>query len=194
MHCTPAAAYVYYCILIPHVLLAATVPVLAVLTIYFGLSDQRVRHRRIARWTFPIWLYVSVTGVLVYLMLYASLPSPIVRAIMRFVTTCSEVRFMSLPRVPFRSRVFGAMTICVAVIVALSAEVASACPSCKAALANQGKGDLVKGFMYSILFMLSMPFALLGSFSGYMYVLVRPHVGNKRVSTRTQRKRSSAVS
>jgi len=72
----PAAAYVYYCILIPHVLLAATVPVLAVLTIYFGLSDQRVRHRRIARWTFPIWLYVSVTGVLVYLMLYHLYPAP----------------------------------------------------------------------------------------------------------------------
>ena len=81
---------------------------------------------------------------------------------------------MNLPRQLFRSRVLGAMTICVALaIVALSAEVASACPSCKAALANQGKGDLVKGFMYSILFMLSMPFALLGSFSGYMYVLVR---------------------
>ena len=70
----PAAAYVYYSILIPHVLLAATVPVLAVLTIYFGLSDQP-RHRRIARWTFPIWLYVSVTGVLVYLMLYHLYPA-----------------------------------------------------------------------------------------------------------------------
>ena len=81
---------------------------------------------------------------------------------------------MNLPRFPFRSHLLGAVTMCAALaIVALSAEVASACPSCKAALANQGKGDLVKGFMYSILFMLSMPFALLGSFSGYMYVLVR---------------------
>jgi uncharacterized membrane protein YozB (DUF420 family) len=69
------AAYVYYAILIPHILLAATVPVLALLTIYFGLSDQRARHRRIARWTFPIWLYVSVTGVLVYLMLYHLYPA-----------------------------------------------------------------------------------------------------------------------
>ena len=62
--------FVYYTILISHVLLAATVPFLAVLTIYFGLRDQRQRHRRIARWTFPIWLYVSVTGVVVYAMLY----------------------------------------------------------------------------------------------------------------------------
>jgi len=62
--------YLYYTILISHVLLAATVPFLAVITIYFGLRDQRRRHRRIARWTFPIWLYVSVTGVVVYLMLY----------------------------------------------------------------------------------------------------------------------------
>jgi hypothetical protein len=88
--------------------------------------------------------------------------------------TCREVRRMNLPRNPFRFRLLCALTLCAMLaIVALSAEVASACPSCKAALANQGKGDLVKGFMYSILFMLSMPFALLGSFSGYMYVLVR---------------------
>ncbi len=67
----PAAVrYVYYAILIPHVLLAAAVPFLAVATIYLGLTDQRARHRRIARWTFPIWLFVSVTGVIVYVMLY----------------------------------------------------------------------------------------------------------------------------
>jgi putative membrane protein len=71
-----AVRYVYYAILLPHVLLAATVPFLAVVTIYFGLTDQRVRHRRIARWTFPIWLFVSITGVIVYLMLYHLYPGP----------------------------------------------------------------------------------------------------------------------
>ncbi len=60
--------------------------------------------------------------------------------------------------------------VCVLALV----DVAAACPSCKAALANQqGKGDLVSGFFYSILFMLSMPFAIFGSFSGYFYYLVR---------------------
>jgi uncharacterized membrane protein YozB (DUF420 family) len=62
--------YSYYAMLISHILLAATVPVLACLTIWFGWRDQRERHRRIARWTFPIWLYVSVTGVLIYVVLY----------------------------------------------------------------------------------------------------------------------------
>jgi putative membrane protein len=70
------ARYVYYSILIPHVVLAATVPVLALVTIYFGLTDQGSRHRRIAHWTFPIWLFVSVTGVIVYLMLYQLYPGP----------------------------------------------------------------------------------------------------------------------
>ncbi|MEO8494546.1 MAG: DUF420 domain-containing protein, partial [Planctomycetota bacterium] len=60
----------YRLLLISHVLLAATVPFLAVATIYFGLRDNRKRHRKLAKWTFPIWLYVSVTGVIVYLMLY----------------------------------------------------------------------------------------------------------------------------
>ena len=66
----PVAAYFYYPILLTHVLLAALVPFLAVATIYSGLRDQRQRHIRLARWTFPIWLYVSITGVIVYLMLY----------------------------------------------------------------------------------------------------------------------------
>ena len=65
-----AVRYCYYAILISHVVLAATVPFLASFTIYYGLRDQRSRHRRLARWTFPIWLYVSITGVVVYLMLY----------------------------------------------------------------------------------------------------------------------------
>lgn len=62
--------YIYIVILASHVLLAATVPFLALGTIYFGLRDIRSAHRKLARWTFPIWLYVSVTGVVVYVMLY----------------------------------------------------------------------------------------------------------------------------
>jgi uncharacterized membrane protein YozB (DUF420 family) len=50
--------------------LAAAVPPLALITLWRGLSARYDRHRRIARWTLPIWLYVSVTGVIVYLMLY----------------------------------------------------------------------------------------------------------------------------
>lgn len=84
------ARYVYYPILLSHVLLAFAVVPLALITIYHGLKSfgwrlpreiaaddvstylmrYRVRHRRIALWTFPIWLYVSVTGVIVYVMLY----------------------------------------------------------------------------------------------------------------------------
>ncbi len=66
---------VYYTILLTHVVLAAAVPVLAGVTIYLGLRDRRAAHRRLARWTFPIWLYVSVTGVVIYAMLY-HLPPP----------------------------------------------------------------------------------------------------------------------
>jgi uncharacterized membrane protein YozB (DUF420 family) len=61
---------VYYTILITHTLLAVTVPVLAVITLRRALRGDFQNHRKIARWTFPIWLYVSVTGVIVYLMLY----------------------------------------------------------------------------------------------------------------------------
>lgn len=60
----------YLSILIPHVLLAATIVPLALITLSRGLSNRVDPHRRIARWTLPIWLYVSVTGVIVYLMLY----------------------------------------------------------------------------------------------------------------------------
>jgi uncharacterized membrane protein YozB (DUF420 family) len=61
---------IYFSILITHTTLAATVPVLAIITLRRALRGDFVRHRKIARWTFPIWLYVSVTGVIVYLMLY----------------------------------------------------------------------------------------------------------------------------
>jgi len=61
---------IYLSILATHTVLAACVPVLAVITLRRGLAAKYDRHRRIARWTLPIWLYVSVTGVVVYLMLY----------------------------------------------------------------------------------------------------------------------------
>ncbi|MBK7031866.1 MAG: DUF420 domain-containing protein [Ignavibacteria bacterium] len=61
---------VYFFILITHVLLAITVPVLATITIRRGLKMSVEAHRRIARITLPVWLYVSVTGVVVYFMLY----------------------------------------------------------------------------------------------------------------------------
>ena len=61
---------VYYTILLTHVLLAVAVPPLAIITLSRGLRSRFDRHVAIARWTFPIWMYVSVTGVIVYLMLY----------------------------------------------------------------------------------------------------------------------------
>jgi putative membrane protein len=61
---------VYYTVLLTHVTLAATVPPLAIITLWRGLNGRFARHRAIARWTFPIWMYVSVTGVLVYVLLY----------------------------------------------------------------------------------------------------------------------------
>jgi len=61
---------IYFTILIPHVILAAAVVPLALMTLRRGLKRDDARHRAIARWTLPIWLFVSVTGVIVYLMLY----------------------------------------------------------------------------------------------------------------------------
>lgn len=61
---------VYFIILLTHVILAAAVVPLALITLTRGLRERFDRHVAIARWTFPIWLYVSVTGVVVYLMLY----------------------------------------------------------------------------------------------------------------------------
>ncbi|MFP6769406.1 MAG: DUF420 domain-containing protein [Planctomycetaceae bacterium] len=67
---TGAIRIVYFTILISHVFLAAVVPVLAIVTIRRGLRQQWESHRRIAKVTFPIWVYVSLTGVIIYLMLY----------------------------------------------------------------------------------------------------------------------------
>ena len=61
---------IYFTILITHVILAATIVPLALMTASRGLKAQFERHVRIARWTLPLWLYVSVTGVVIYLMLY----------------------------------------------------------------------------------------------------------------------------
>ena len=67
---TGAIRVVYFAVLIPHIILAAAVLPLALITASRGLRSDYGRHVRIARWTLPIWLYVSVTGVIVYLMLY----------------------------------------------------------------------------------------------------------------------------
>ena len=65
-----AIRVVYFVILITHVILAAAILPLALTTTARGLLEQYDRHVRLARWTLPIWLYVSVTGVVIYLMLY----------------------------------------------------------------------------------------------------------------------------
>jgi putative membrane protein len=61
---------VYFVILVTHVVLAIAVVPMAIVTLRRGLRRDDLRHKAIARWTFPIWLYVSVTGVVVYGMLY----------------------------------------------------------------------------------------------------------------------------
>ena len=61
---------VYFSILISHTILAAAIVPMVLLSLSRGLKRQDVRHRAIARWTMPLWLYVSITGVVVYLMLY----------------------------------------------------------------------------------------------------------------------------
>jgi uncharacterized membrane protein YozB (DUF420 family) len=61
---------VYFSVLISHTILAAAVPPLAVITFWRALRGRFDRHRAIARWTLPIWFYVSVTGVIIYWMLY----------------------------------------------------------------------------------------------------------------------------
>jgi len=67
---TGAIRTVYLSILATHTVLAAAVPPLAIVTLSRGLRGKFDRHRKIARWTLPVWLYVSVTGVVVYWMLY----------------------------------------------------------------------------------------------------------------------------
>lgn len=61
---------VYFAVLISHTILAASVPFLVGITVYRAVRKQFDKHKKIARWTWPIWMYVSVTGVVVYWMLY----------------------------------------------------------------------------------------------------------------------------
>ena len=79
---------VYFAILISHILLAVAVPVLALRMFFLALKGRWEAHRRLGRWTMPIWLYVSVTGVVIYAMLYhlpaaAGLPGPDGQAIIQ---------------------------------------------------------------------------------------------------------------
>ena len=66
---------VYLAILVSHTILAVVIVPMAIMTVYRGLKMRVPEHRRIARWTFPLWMYVSVTGVLVYFFLYQWYPS-----------------------------------------------------------------------------------------------------------------------
>lgn len=72
---TGAARVIYFTILITHTILAAVIVPFVIVTVTRALRGKFDRHRRIARWTLPMWLYVSVTGVIVYLMLYHIYPS-----------------------------------------------------------------------------------------------------------------------
>jgi putative membrane protein len=70
---------IYFAVLVSHTLLAAAALPLVLRTLYLGLKRRDDRHRRLAKWTLPIWLYVSVTGVVVYVMLYHLYPPAAVR-------------------------------------------------------------------------------------------------------------------
>jgi uncharacterized membrane protein YozB (DUF420 family) len=61
---------IYFSILIPHIILAGVIVPLAIGTIWLALRGNFIRHRRVARWTWPLWMYVSITGVIVYFLLY----------------------------------------------------------------------------------------------------------------------------
>jgi uncharacterized membrane protein YozB (DUF420 family) len=66
---------IYFTLLTSHTILAVTVPVLATITLIRGLRGKYRKHRAIAKWTYPIWMYVSVTGVVIYFMVYQIFPS-----------------------------------------------------------------------------------------------------------------------
>ena len=72
---TGAIRPIYFTILTTHTILAITIVPMAILSVRYGLKMRVTQHRRIARWTFPLWMYVSVTGVLVYFFLYQWFPS-----------------------------------------------------------------------------------------------------------------------
>ena len=72
---TGAMRTLYFVILTSHTILAVVILPLAILSVFNGLKNRIPQHRRVARWTFPLWMYVSVTGVLVYFFLYQWFPS-----------------------------------------------------------------------------------------------------------------------
>jgi uncharacterized membrane protein YozB (DUF420 family) len=76
-HAEGAALVAYRVMLFTHVVLAMTVPVLAIALVVLGVSGRRESHRRLARFAWPIWVYVSVTGVLIYVLLYHLNPAPV---------------------------------------------------------------------------------------------------------------------
>ena len=65
---------IYFTLLTTHTILAAAVPILATMTLIRGLRARYTKHRKIAKWTYPVWLYVSATGVVIYFMLYQLFP------------------------------------------------------------------------------------------------------------------------
>ncbi len=72
--------WIYYPMLITHVLLAMVIVPLILRTLYLAFRQRFEAHRRWARWTFPLWYYVSITGVLVYFFLYQWFPAPSIQA------------------------------------------------------------------------------------------------------------------
>ena len=72
---TGAIRPIYFTILTTHTILAVLILPLVIVTLFNGLKMRVLQHRRIAKWTFPLWMYVSVTGVLVYFFLYQWFPS-----------------------------------------------------------------------------------------------------------------------
>jgi len=88
---------VYFTILTTHTILAVVIVPLAIITLYRALTDQFPRHRRIAVWTFPLWLYVSVTGVIVYWLLYVAypphMPGSVLSVLHGFIHALASVRF-----------------------------------------------------------------------------------------------------
>ena len=85
-----AVKWIYYLILLTHVVLAMVVLPMVILTVVPALRQRWDRHRRMGRWTMPVWLYVSVTGVIVYFMLYKWFPSDELKT--RFVPRTAEIR------------------------------------------------------------------------------------------------------
>lgn len=75
-HAEGAAQAAYLAVLASHVVLAMAVPPLALALIALGASGRVARHRRLARWAWPIWMYVSITGVVIYVLLYHLNPPP----------------------------------------------------------------------------------------------------------------------